>query len=117
MRLSILLELRGMAGETIAQKDQLAVEFGRRGGNARMRNLSPEQRRDIARRAARARWAKKHGAPDPPPTQPTPPTPHDPASHRDSQYAEAGILLNSRRRKPADSVSVNFPAGGTRAAA
>jgi len=29
-----------------------------KGGEARARALTPEQRREIARRAARARWAK-----------------------------------------------------------
>jgi hypothetical protein len=41
-------------------KDPAAVSLGRRGGlkggKARAEKLSPEQRSDIARRAARARW-------------------------------------------------------------
>jgi hypothetical protein len=41
-------------------KDPAAVELGRRGGliggKARAAKLSPEQRREIAQRAARARW-------------------------------------------------------------
>ncbi|HYN50779.1 MAG TPA: hypothetical protein VES62_07620 [Thermoleophilaceae bacterium] len=41
-------------------RDPLAVELGRRGGlkggKARAAKLSPEQRSDIARRAAKARW-------------------------------------------------------------
>ncbi len=41
-------------------KDPAAVELGRRGGlkggKARAAKLSAEQRSDIARRAARARW-------------------------------------------------------------
>ena len=80
-----------MADEVVAQKDALAVEFGRRGGKARMRNLSPEQRRDIARRAAQARWGKKADAPDPN-------SPLDPKPHRDEQFAEAGIMSSPRRR-------------------
>ena len=32
--------------------------FGREGGRARAKKLSPEQRSDIARRAVQARWAK-----------------------------------------------------------
>jgi len=32
--------------------------FGREGGKARAKNLSPEQRSEIARRAVQARWAK-----------------------------------------------------------
>lgn len=42
-------------------KDPLAVELGRRGGlkggRARAAKLSPKRRRQIAKRAARARWA------------------------------------------------------------
>jgi hypothetical protein len=33
-----------------------AVALGRRGARVRYRDLSPEQRRDIAREAAHARW-------------------------------------------------------------
>ncbi len=32
---------------------------GRKGGTIRARRLSPEQRREIARKAAQARWAKR----------------------------------------------------------
>jgi hypothetical protein len=43
-------------------KNQAAVELGRkgglRGGRARSDALTPEQRREIAQRAARARWEK-----------------------------------------------------------
>jgi hypothetical protein len=40
-------------------KNSAAVELGRRGGLARARALSPEQRSDIARRAAHASHGKK----------------------------------------------------------
>ena len=44
------------------RKNPAAVALGRRGGKkggrARAAKLSPEQRREIAARAARARWAK-----------------------------------------------------------
>jgi hypothetical protein len=44
------------------EKDPLAVELGRRGGlrggKARAAKLTPEERADIARIAARARWKK-----------------------------------------------------------
>ncbi len=44
------------------EKDPLAVELGRRGGlkggAARAAKLSPEQRREIAKKAAAARWGK-----------------------------------------------------------
>ena len=39
-------------------KDKAAVELGRRGGKARAKKLTPEERSEIARRAARARWEK-----------------------------------------------------------
>jgi len=46
-------------------KDPLAVELGRRGGlkggKARAERLSARERKEIARRAARARWAVKDG--------------------------------------------------------
>jgi hypothetical protein len=47
-------------------KDPVASELGRlgglKGGAARAAALTPKKRREIAKRAARARWAKK---PDP----------------------------------------------------
>lgn len=46
------------------QKNPAAVELGRlggkKGGKARAAALTPEQRREIAKRAAAARWAKKN---------------------------------------------------------
>ena len=39
-------------------KDKAAAELGRKGGKARAAKLTAEQRREIARRAARARWSK-----------------------------------------------------------
>jgi hypothetical protein len=40
-------------------KDPGAVRLGRKGGLARLRTMSPEQRSEIARQAANARWGKK----------------------------------------------------------
>ena len=44
-------------------KDPAAVSLGRRGGlkggKARAMKLSPERRREIAKKAAQARWAKR----------------------------------------------------------
>jgi hypothetical protein len=37
-------------------KDKAAVELGRRGGAARANKLTPKQRSEIARKAAKARW-------------------------------------------------------------
>jgi len=46
--------------ETPPEKNPAAVELGRlgglKGGKARAKSLSPERRREIARKAARARW-------------------------------------------------------------
>ena len=39
-------------------KDPHAVYLGQLGGKARTEKLTGEQRREIARKAARARWAK-----------------------------------------------------------
>ena len=45
------------------EKNAAAVELGRRGGlkggKARAKALTPEQRSEIARKAARARWSKR----------------------------------------------------------
>jgi hypothetical protein len=45
------------------EKNPAAVELGRlggrKGGKARAAKLSPERRREIAKKAAEARWAKK----------------------------------------------------------
>ena len=45
------------------EKNPAAVELGRlgglKGGKARAAKLTPEQRKEIARKAAKARWDKK----------------------------------------------------------
>ena len=41
-----------------------ASEWARRGAVARAAKLSPERRKEIAQRAAKARWAKKNGGGD-----------------------------------------------------
>lgn len=41
------------------QVSNAAAEMGRRGGKARARNLTPERRTEIARKAAAARYSKK----------------------------------------------------------
>lgn len=47
------------------EKNQAAVELGRKGGlkggKARAAKLTPERRREIAKKAAQARWQKKQG--------------------------------------------------------
>src|SRR4051794_24335911 len=52
--------------DRVTEKDPLAVEFGRRGARARMTKMTPEERRRIARLAAKARWSKKPTVPDGP---------------------------------------------------
>jgi len=42
-----------------SDKDPHAVDLGRRGGKARAVKLTAEKRREIAGKAARARWAKQ----------------------------------------------------------
>ncbi len=47
----------------MSEKNKAAQELGRlgglKGGKARAEKLTPEQRSEIARKAAKARWAKK----------------------------------------------------------
>ena len=56
------LEEHPESGAEEPAKDPAAVELGRRGGlkggKARAAKLTPEERREIARRAAMARWGK-----------------------------------------------------------
>ena len=51
------------------EKDPLAVELGRRGGKkggkARAAKMTPEERSESARKAARARWDKKRREDEP----------------------------------------------------
>jgi hypothetical protein len=42
----------------MARKNPAAVALGRRGGQARAKNLTSEQRKEAARKAVQARWAK-----------------------------------------------------------
>lgn len=44
----------------LTAKQKAARELGRAGGFARAAKLTQEQRSDIARKAAAARWAKRH---------------------------------------------------------
>jgi hypothetical protein len=43
-------------------KDANAVALGRKGGRARRNKLTPEQRREIASKAAKARWSGKRSS-------------------------------------------------------
>ena len=40
-------------------KNKAAVELGRKGGKARAEKMTPEQRSEIARKAAQKRWSKR----------------------------------------------------------
>ncbi|HEV7436803.1 MAG TPA: RNA-binding protein [Pseudorhizobium sp.] len=42
-----------------AGKDKAAQEMGRKGGAARAKNMTPERRAEIARKAAAKRWEKQ----------------------------------------------------------
>jgi hypothetical protein len=62
---AVFLEAIGEAPESKPErgKNPAAVALGKlggaKGGRARAANMTPEQRRESARKAARARWAKK----------------------------------------------------------
>jgi hypothetical protein len=43
------------------KKNRAAVELGRKGGKASAERLTQEQRKEKARNAAKARWAKRGG--------------------------------------------------------
>lgn len=55
-------EPNDVAADAVPEKDPAAVELGRRGGKkggpARAAKLSPEQRSEIARKAAEKRWGR-----------------------------------------------------------
>lgn len=40
------------------EKDPAAVSLGKKGGKARAKSLTPEQRKAIAEKAAKSRWKK-----------------------------------------------------------
>jgi len=54
--------MRIATGEETEELDPVksaAAELGARGGKARAQNLSPQQRSEAARRAARSRWGQR----------------------------------------------------------
>jgi hypothetical protein len=51
-------EIEDTAGLTDDGKSKAAVELGRKGGTARAESLSARKRREIARKAAAARWKR-----------------------------------------------------------
>jgi hypothetical protein len=55
-------ELAGLRWASATPEDRAAVgRLGSLGGRARARNLTAQQRKEIARKAAAARWGKKEG--------------------------------------------------------
>ncbi len=52
-------EWEGYTASMTPKKNPHAVALGKRGAKIRMRKLTPEQRRAIARKAVQARWAKR----------------------------------------------------------
>lgn len=40
------------------QMREVAAEFGKEGGKTRAKNMTPEERKNAARKAVQARWAK-----------------------------------------------------------
>lgn len=58
---SIVLEAAGEAPRTDPPppKDPAAASLGSRGGKARARNMTPEQRSQAAKKAAKSRWSEQ----------------------------------------------------------
>ncbi len=52
-------EVEEVAETTEEERHNAAVTLGRKGGQSRAKKLSPEQRSEIAKKAAQARWTKK----------------------------------------------------------
>ena len=53
-----------MSRDMMVTKDEMAEylrKLGRKGGKTRAKNQTPEQRKESARKAAQARWAKVVG--------------------------------------------------------
>ena len=49
-------EVKEVAEATPEERHAAAVTLGRKGGQTRAKNLTPEQRKEIARKAAQSRW-------------------------------------------------------------
>ena len=43
----------------VKRKNPMAVALGRRGGKARLKKMTPEERKRVAQAGANARWKKK----------------------------------------------------------
>lgn len=51
-------EIKQTSQPTLEEWHNAAVTLGRKGGQSRAKNLTPEKRSEIAKKAARARWRK-----------------------------------------------------------
>lgn len=51
-------EVTQVPESTPEERHAAAVTLGQKGGQARAKRLTPEQRREIAKRAAKTRWGK-----------------------------------------------------------
>jgi len=58
---AVALGKRRIALMTEEEHRKIAREGGLRGGRTRAKTLSPRRRREIAKKAAEARWSKKKG--------------------------------------------------------
>jgi hypothetical protein len=52
------VEVQQAPEPTLEERHLAAVMLGRKGGQARAKSLTPEQKREIAHKAAKARWRK-----------------------------------------------------------
>jgi hypothetical protein len=59
MRIATGEEPEDYASPASEGKDPAAVELGRKGGAARAKGMSPKRRKEIAKKAAKARWLPK----------------------------------------------------------
>jgi hypothetical protein len=62
MNTEVLTDTNRLAYVThMKRKDPAAVALGRKGGRARMKKMTAEQRTKLAQQAASARWNKEKG--------------------------------------------------------
>ncbi len=59
MQITLCAAVRIVNSKNYMKKNKAAVQLGRRGGNATAKKLTAEQRKQSARKAAQARWAKR----------------------------------------------------------
>lgn len=54
----VATEIVQASESTLEERHIAAITLGRKGGQARAKRLTPEQRKEIAQRAAKVRWHK-----------------------------------------------------------